>query len=42
MLTLLAWFVPGVLSYVYWHKKRKLAANGKVVVETKKETALTY
>ena len=25
MLTLLVWFVPGILSYVYWHKKMKLA-----------------
>lgn len=21
MLTMLIWFVPGILSYVYWHKK---------------------
>lgn len=24
MLTLLAWIVPGILSYVFWHKKLKL------------------
>jgi hypothetical protein len=24
MLTLLAWVVPGILSYIFWHKKIKL------------------
>ncbi len=42
MLTLLAWFVPGILSYVYWHKKMKLASNGKLVAEKKNEASLTY
>jgi hypothetical protein len=42
MLTLLAWFVPGILSYIFWHKKMKLASNKKMVIENKKETALTY
>ena len=27
MLTMLLWFVPGVLSYIYWHKKMKLASQ---------------
>lgn len=42
MLTLLVWFVPGILSYVYWHKKMKLQLKGKVMAENKKEAALTY
>jgi DoxX-like family len=42
MLTMLFWFVPGILSYVYWHKKMKLATKGKPVAENKKEPALTY
>ena len=42
MLTLLVWFVPGILSYVYWHKKMKLQLKGNVMVEDKKEAALTY
>jgi hypothetical protein len=39
MLTLLFWFVPGILSYVYWHKKMKLASNKKPIVDNKKEAA---
>lgn len=42
MLTLLVWFVPGILSYVYWHKKMKLQLKGKVMAENKKEAALSY
>lgn len=42
MLTLLFWFVPGILSYVFWHKRMKLAANKKVMVENKKEAAFSY
>lgn len=42
MLTMLVWFVPGILSYVYWHKKMKLATNKKLVSENKKEAALSY
>jgi hypothetical protein len=42
MLTLLAWFVPGILSYVYWHKKMKLAANRKAMSENKTDAALSY
>jgi hypothetical protein len=42
MLTLLIWFVPGILSYVYWHKMMKLASNKKVMAEDKKEAALSY
>lgn len=42
MLTLLAWFVPGILSYVYWHKKMKLASGRKQMVEKKNEAALSY
>jgi hypothetical protein len=42
MLTLLVWFVPGILSYVYWHKKIKLALEKKVMPENKNEAALSY
>lgn len=42
MLTLLAWIVPGILSYVYWHKKMKLASSGKRITEKKNEPSLTY
>jgi len=42
ILTMLAWFVPGILSYMYWHKKMKLASNRKRVTEKKSEAALTY
>lgn len=24
MLTMLIWFVPGILSYIFWHKKMRL------------------
>lgn len=41
ILTMLAWFVPGILSYVYWHKKMKLASNRKLVTEKKNEAALS-
>ncbi len=27
LFTMLIWFVPGILSYVYWHKKMKLEAH---------------
>jgi DoxX-like family len=33
MLTLLLWYVPGILSYVYWHKKLKLVSNRKGMAE---------
>jgi len=42
MLTLLAWFVPGILSYIFWHKKMKLAANRKPVSANQKEAELSY
>lgn len=42
MLTLLAWIVPGVLSYIYWHKKMKLASGSKPMAENKNEAALSY
>ena len=42
MLTMLIWFAPGILSYIYWHKKIKLDSNKKVGFENKKETALSY
>jgi len=42
MLTMLAWFIPGVLSYIYWHKKLKLAVKENVVTENKKGAALSY
>ena len=41
MLTMLVWFVTGILSYVYWHKKIKLDANKKDVSENK-GAALSY
>lgn len=42
MLTLLIWFVPGILSYNYWHKKIKLDSTKKVVLGNNKEAALSY
>lgn len=42
MLTLLFWFVPGILSYIFWHKKIKLDLKEKQASETKKEVALSY
>lgn len=42
MLTMAIWFVPGILSYIFWHKKMKLDANRKAVAENKKEAALSY
>jgi len=42
ILTMLIWFVPGILSYIYLHKKRKLDSNKKVVSENRKEDALSY
>jgi hypothetical protein len=42
ILTMLIWFVPGILSYVYWNKKRKLALNRKLMAEKKNEAALSY
>ena len=42
MLTLLLWFVTGILSYIYWHKKMKLDAHKNVGPENKKEAALSY
>jgi hypothetical protein len=42
MLTLLIWFAPGILSYIFWHKKIKLHSNKKIVSENKQETALSY
>ena len=41
MLTLLAWFVPGTLSYIYWHKKLKLASRSQKK-ENRNEAALSY
>jgi DoxX-like family len=42
MLTLLIWLVPGILSYVYYHKKMKGAPIKKMVPENKKEAVLSY
>lgn len=42
MLTLLFWFVPGVLSYVYWHKKMKLPSSRKLKAEKTTGAALSY
>ena len=39
MLTMLIWFIPGILSYIFWHKKIKLASKKKGVAENKKEAA---
>jgi hypothetical protein len=41
MLTLLAWFGTGALSYIYWHKKIKLPVNGNIRSKKESETALT-
>jgi len=40
ILTMLIWFVPGILSYVLWHRKMEL--NRKLMMENKKEVALSY
>ena len=42
ILTMLVWFVPGILSYIFWHKKMKLASERKLSTENKKEVALSY
>ena len=42
MLTMLIWFVPGILSYIYWHKKIKLDSRKKTVAESRREAALSY
>lgn len=42
MLTMLVWFVPGVLSYIYWHKKVQLESAKNAVLEDKKEAVLSY
>ena len=42
MLTMLLWFVPGILSYLFWHKKMRLASETKGMMEKKTEPALTY
>ena len=39
MLTMLIWFAPGILSYIFWHKKIKLDANKVGVPVNKKEAA---
>jgi hypothetical protein len=40
MLTMLIWLVPGVLSCIYRHKKRKLASKGNAVYENQLEAGL--
>jgi len=42
MLTMLFWFVPGILSYIYWHKKIKLDLNKNMGAGSKKEAAMSY
>lgn len=42
MLTMLIWIVPGILSYIFWHKKMKLAANTGAVRQDRTEAALNY
>ena len=42
MLTMLIWFAPGILSYIFLHKKRKLGSTKKIVSGNKKEAALSY
>ncbi len=37
MLTMLAWIIPGIISYYFWHKK----INEKDFSQSKKEVALT-
>jgi len=42
MFSMLLWFVPGILSYVYWHKKMKLVSDRKGIGEKKAEPAMSY
>jgi hypothetical protein len=42
MVTMLFWFIPGILSYIYWHKKIKLEVSSKVVPGNNKEAAYSY
>jgi hypothetical protein len=41
ILTMLIWFVPGILSYVLWHKRMRLASKQKLMMEDKKEVDLS-
>ena len=41
MLTMLGWFIPGIFSYIFWHKKMKIYLNKKAVSENK-EAVLAY
>ena len=42
MLTMLMWIVPGILSYIFWHKKMETASNNKGVPQNRKEAEMTY
>jgi hypothetical protein len=42
MLTMLLWFVPGILSYVYWHKKMKFVDDGKLMAEKRNKATLAH
>jgi len=42
MLSMLLWFVPGILSYIYWHKKMRLVSDRKRISEKKVEPAVSY
>jgi hypothetical protein len=42
MLTLLAWFGTGALSYYYWHKKTDVQLKRKATLEQENEPALSH
>ena len=42
MLTMLIWFAPGILSYIFWHKKRTRTYTEKAVSGNKREAALSH
>ena len=42
MLTLLAWILPGILSYIFWHKKMRLDAKGDVGMQNRREAVVSY
>lgn len=42
MFTMLVWFVPGILSYIFWHQKMALNVKGSGRSEKRKETLLQF
>jgi hypothetical protein len=42
MLTMLIWFIPGILSYIFWHKKRLLDLNKRGLSKNTKEPVVSY